>query len=263
MTVRVEHIGAITKIILDRPERRNAIDRATAETLADAFRAFDALESASVAVLVGAGGHFCSGVDLKAVSSGDGQNRIHPSGDSPLGPGRMVLKKPVIAAIEGFAVAGGLEIAAWCDLRVAAETAQLGILSRRWGVPILDGGTVYLPRLIGHSRAMDLILTGRLLKADEAEQWGLVNRVVPEGQAEAVALELAAQLANFPQTCLRGDRLSVIQQWSLTLEEAMLNEFKNGLPALEKEAVAGAKRFMSGEGRGGAVKTPPQNVDES
>ncbi|MDP3889617.1 crotonase/enoyl-CoA hydratase family protein, partial [Nocardioides sp.] len=210
MTVSVETNGPVTTVILDRPEVRNAVDGPTAAALADAFRAFDADPAASVAVLYGAGGTFCAGADLKAVGTTQG-NRVAVEGDGPMGPTRMALGKPVIAAIEGHAVAGGLELAAWCDLRVAAADAVLGVFCRRWGVPLIDGGTVRLPRLIGHSRAMDLILTGRPVTAEEAERIGLVNRVVASGAARERAEELARQIAAFPQACLRNDRLSALQ----------------------------------------------------
>ena len=214
MTVHVDRLGAVTTVTIDRPELRNAVDRPTAEALAEAFRAFEADQEAAVAVLTGAGGTFCAGADLKAVSSGNG-NRVAADGDGPMGPTRMRLSKPVIAAIEGHAVAGGLELALWADLRVAATDAVLGVFCRRWGVPLIDGGTVRLPRLIGQSRAMDLVLTGRPVDAAEALDIGLVNRLAEPGGALAAAVRLAGEIAAFPQTCARQDRLSVLGQWSL------------------------------------------------
>jgi enoyl-CoA hydratase len=250
MTVRVEKNGAVTTVILDRPESRNAVDRETADQLARAFREFEADEKASVAVLWGSGGTFCSGADLKAFAADQG-NRIEPSGDGPMGPTRMVLSKPVIAAISGHAVAGGLELALFCDLRVAEEDAVLGIFCRRFGVPLIDGGTVRLPRLIGLSRALDLILTGRAVPASEALQMGLVNRVVPCGAARAAAEELGAQLASLPQECLRQDRLSACEQLDLTFDEAMRNELKHGMQSLNAGALGGAREFVKGAGRHG------------
>lgn len=250
MTVRLDTAGPVLTVTIDRPGVRNAVDRETAAALADAFRGFDADDTLSVAVLTGAGGTFCAGADLKAVSRGEA-NRIEPDGDGPMGPSRLRLGKPVIAAIEGYAVAGGLELALWCDLRVAAADAVLGVFCRRWGVPLIDGGTVRLPRLIGHSRAMDLILTGRPVAADEALGMGLVNRVAASGDALAVAQALAAEIAAFPQVCLRGDRASALEQWDLAEEEALSGEYHHGLRALEAEAVAGATRFSDGAGRHG------------
>ena len=242
MTVRVEKSGDVTTVLLDRVQARNAIDRATAQELADAFRAFERDDGARVAVLAGAHGTFCSGADLKAIAAGEG-NRVEPDGDGPLGPTRMLLDKPVIAAIEGHAVAGGLELALWCDLRVVAEDAVLGVFCRRFGVPLIDGGSVRLPRLIGLSRALDLILTGRPVFAAEALAIGLANRVVPRGAARAAAEELAHELAALPQICLRGDRRSALEQEDLTFDEAMRNELRLGLRALSSEAVPGALRF--------------------
>ena len=250
MSVRVEKQGPVTTVVLDRPEVRNAVDRDTAQTLADAFRAFDADPSASVAVLWGAGGTFCSGADLKAMG-GATQNRVETDGDGPMGPTRLRLDKPVIAAIEGYAVAGGLELALFCDLRVAADDATLGVFCRRWGVPLIDGGTVRLPRLIGLSRALDLILTGRPVGAAEAAQMGLVNRVVPRGTARAAAEALALELAAFPQECLRQDRRAALEQADLSFEEAMQNELRHGLRPLESNGAAGAQRFTQGAGRHG------------
>lgn len=248
--VRVERSGRVTTIILARPEVRNAVDRATAEALADAFRAFEADPEADVAVLWGEGGTFCAGADLKAIAAGE-PNRVAPDGDGPLGPTRMAMGKPVIAAIAGHAVAGGLELALWCDLRVVEEDAILGVFCRRFGVPLIDGGTVRLPRIVGHGRAMDLILTGRAVGASEALGMGLVNRVVPRGSARPAAERLAAEIASFPQACARGDRLSAIEQWDLGMADALGNELAHGIAALRAEGIGGAGRFASGEGRGG------------
>jgi enoyl-CoA hydratase len=252
MSVRVERAGRVTTVILDRAAVRNAVDGATAAALADAFREFDADEGADVAVLWGAGGTFCSGADLKAVGGPDG-NRAAPGGDGPMGPTRMRLSKPVIAAISGYAVAGGLELAIWCDLRVAEQDAVLGVFCRRFGVPLIDGGTVRLPRLIGIGRALDLILTGRPVAAPEALAMGLVNRVVPPGQARPAAEALASELAGLPQTCLRSDRASALEAASLTDDEAMANEFRHGQGVLSAAGfAAGVQRFRDGAGRGGS-----------
>jgi enoyl-CoA hydratase len=251
MAVRVERKGPVTTVILDQPEVRNAVDGATAQALADAFRAFDADDDASVGVLWGAGGAFCAGANLKAAGSAQG-NRVAPDGDGPMGPSRMLLSKPVIAAVSGHAVAGGLELALWCDLRIVEEDAVLGVFCRRWGVPLIDGGTVRLPRIVGLGRALDLILSGRPVGAREALEMGLANRVVPPGAARAAAEELAAQLAQFPQLCLRHDRLSAYEQHDLALDAALANELRHGLVALQHEALAGAQRFAAGEGRHGA-----------
>jgi enoyl-CoA hydratase len=252
MAVRVERSGPVTTVVLSRPERRNAVDRATADALAEAFRAFEADESSAAAVLWGEGGTFCAGADLQAIASGGG-NRVQAGGDGPMGPTRMLLRKPVVAAVEGHAVAGGLELALWCDLRVVAEDAVLGVFCRRWGVPLVDGGTVRLPRLIVPSRALDLILTVRPVGAREAEAMGLANRVVPRGEARRAAEELAVELARFPQTCLRSDRLSALEQAGLDLERAMANELRRGLETLATgEGLEGARRFASGHGRHGA-----------
>ena len=248
--VRVQRDGPVTTVLLARPDRRNAVDGPAAAALAGAFREFDADSDAAVAVLYGEGGTFCAGADLKAIGS-DAGNVVQADGDGPMGPTRMRLSKPVIAAISGHAVAGGLELALWCDLRVAEEDAVLGVFCRRWGVPLIDGGTVRLPRLIGVSRAMDMILTGRPVTAAEAERIGLVNRVVPGGQALAAAQELAAGLARFPQTCLREDRFSVLEQASLSEEEAMVNELAHGRRSLA-DAQSGLERFRAGAGRHGA-----------
>ncbi|WP_410669006.1 crotonase/enoyl-CoA hydratase family protein [Amycolatopsis sp. cmx-4-68] len=251
--VLVERDGEVTTITIDRPAARNAVDGATAAELADAFRAFDADAGAAVAVLTGSGGAFCAGADLKAIGT-DRMNRLHPAGDGPMGPTRLRLGKPVIAAVHGPAVAGGLELALWCDLRVADATAVFGVFCRRWGVPLIDGGTVRLPRLIGQSRAMDLILTGRAVEAAEALEIGLANRLVPAGEAIPAAQELARQLAAFPQACLRGDRLSALAQWGKSEEDALTAEFAAamGTGVLSAEAADGAARFSGGEGRHGS-----------
>jgi enoyl-CoA hydratase len=247
--VGVERSGPVTTVILDRPAAKNAVDRDTALALANAFREFDADEGARVAVLYGDHGTFCAGADLKALADGR-PNRVEPSGDGPMGPSRMLLGKPVIAAIAGHAVAGGLELALWCDLRVAEEDAVLGVFCRRFGVPLIDGGTIRLPRLIGLSRALDLILTGRAVKADEALAIGLVNRVVPRGQARAAAEQLARELADLPQGALRADRMSAYLQHDLDLEAALAQELELGARALG-EAVQGAQQFAAGAGRHG------------
>jgi enoyl-CoA hydratase len=252
MSVRVERAGPVTTVIIDRPGVRNAVDRDTAQALADAFRAFDTDGDARVGVLWGADGCFCAGADLGAIATGR-PNRIAPDGDAPMGPSRMLLSKPVIAAIAGYAVAGGLELALWCDLRVVEEGAMLGVTCRRFGVPLVDGGTIRLPRLIGHSRAMDLILTGRMVDAREALAIGLVNRIAAAGQARAEAESLARDLAALPQIAMRGDRLSAYEQWDLPYQEALVNELRHGLAALDAEAVAGAQRFAAGAGRHGVA----------
>jgi enoyl-CoA hydratase len=246
MSVRVATSGPVTTVTIDRPGRRNAVDRATAEALAAAFRAFESDISQSVAVLTGAGDTFCAGADLKAMD-----NLIDPDGDGPMGPTRLRLSKPVIAAVEGYAVAGGLELAIWCDLRMAAADATFGVFCRRWGVPLIDGGTVRLPRLIGTSRALDLILTGRAVGAVEAERIGLVNRVVPRGTALTAARTWAAELAALPQECLRHDRQSVLDQHGLPEDAAMLRELEHGRRSLA-QADDGVRRFRAGEGRHGA-----------
>ncbi|WP_328787249.1 crotonase/enoyl-CoA hydratase family protein [Streptomyces sp. NBC_00273] len=251
-SVRVERDGPVHTVILSRPGVRNAVDGPTAARLADAFREFEADEEAAVAVLWGEGGTFCAGADLKAIGTERG-NQVLASGDGPMGPTRMRLGKPVIAAVAGHAVAGGLELALWCDLRVAEEDAVFGVFCRRWGVPLIDGGTVRLPRLIGESRAMDLILTGRPVPAAEAHGIGLVNRVVPTGRSRQAAEELAREIAGFPQTCLRHDRLSVLEQHGLAEEDALAGEFRHGLvPLTAGETQAGADRFAAGAGRHGA-----------
>jgi len=249
--VRTEREGPVTTVILDRAAVKNAVDRATAQELADAFRAFDADAGARVAVLYGDHGAFCAGADLKAMSTGAG-NRVAPDGDGPMGPSRMLLTKPVIAAIAGHAVAGGLELALWCDLRVAEADAVLGVFCRRFGVPLIDGGTIRLPRLIGLSRALDLILTGRAVHADEALAIGLVNRVVPHGESLAAARALAHELAALPQEALRADRMSAYLQHDLPLEDALAQELALGRHALA-EAFAGAQRFAGGAGRHGGA----------
>jgi enoyl-CoA hydratase/carnithine racemase len=243
--------GSVAIVTIDRPGARNAVDRPTADALAEAFRRFDRDDALAVAILTGAGGCFCAGADLKAVSTSAG-NRLAADGDGPLGCTRMLLGKPVIAAVEGYAVAGGLELALWCDLRVAARDAVFGVFCRRWGVPLIDGGTVRLPRLIGMSRAMDMILTGRGVSGEEALGMGLANRVVEPGAALATAKELAAQLAAFPQRCLRSDRLSAYEAWAMPLEAALANEFRRGIATVQSgETRAGAARFAAGEGRHG------------
>lgn len=251
MSVRVEKQGAVTTVILSRPQVRNAVDGATAAALAEAFRDFDADPEACAAVLWGEGGTFCAGADLKAVSTGGG-NAVREAGDGPMGPTRMALSKPVIAAVAGHAVAGGLELSLWCDLRVAERGAIFGVYCRRWGVPLVDGGTVRLSRMLGHSHALDLILTGRGVSGDEALRMGLANRLVEPGQALDAALQLADDLARFPQRCLRGDRLSSYRQWDLDLEAALVEESRIGLEVIQSgETLEGAKRFASGKGRHG------------
>jgi enoyl-CoA hydratase len=253
--VEVSSAGRVRVVTINRPERRNAVDGPTAALLVRAFREFDDDDTADVAVLTGAGGVFCAGADLQAIAEGNG-NRVAVGGEGPMGPTRLVLQKPVIAAIEGFAVAGGLELAVWCDLRVAAESAVLGVFCRRFGVPLVDVGTIRLPRLIGQSRALDLILTGRGVGASEALTMGLVNRVVPDGTALDAAVTLAAELAALPQRCLRSDRLSAIEQWDLRFDEAIDNEVRHGLEVLASgETLEGANRFRKGAGRHGAPAT--------
>ncbi len=250
--ITIQKEGPITIILINRPQVKNAVDGTTAQELADAFRAFDADKERSVAILGGIGGTFCAGADLKAIATKGTQNRTEPTGDGPMGPSRMVLSKPVIAAISGYAVAGGMELALWCDLRVMESSAVMGIFCRRWGVPLVDGGTIRLPRLIGMSRAMDLILTGRPVKADEAFQIGLANRIVEDGRSLDAAKKLALQIAAFPQLCMRNDRLSAYEQWNLPLEDALSNEFEKGMETINsQETVIGAKRFASGKGRHG------------
>jgi enoyl-CoA hydratase len=255
--VLVEERGPILLVTLNRPKVRNAVDVATAAALAEVFRAFDRDDSRSVAVLTGAGGTFCAGADLKAFASGN-RNRLEEEGDGPMGPTRMLLTKPVVAAVEGHAVAGGLELAAWCDLRVAARDAVFGVFCRRFGVPLIDLGTIRLPRLIGQSQALDMILTGRAVSGEEAWRMGLANRLAEPGQALAVALELAETLSQLPQRCLRSDRLSVHEQWALPWEAATRNEFRRGMEVLASgESLAGASQFAAGGGRHGGSVTPP------
>ena len=258
MAIDVQIQTNIHHIRIQNPERRNAVDFTTAQALYEAFQGFNSDPEARVAILSGSGGHFCGGADLKAVAEGR-PNRLAPEGSAPMGPTRLQLDKPVIAAIEGYAVAGGLELALWADLRVAAENAQLGVLCRRVGVPLIDGGTVRLPRLIGESHAMDLILTGRLVDAREAHAMGLVNRVTDAGQALDEAMRLAQTLAEFPQACLRADRRSAILQADLSLRDALAAEFRGATEALENEALRGAKRFAEGEGRHARRLAPENN----
>ena len=254
--LRVDRRGPVTVVTIDRPERRNAVDRGTAAALLEAFQAFDADVDASVAVLTGAGGTFCAGADLQAIAAGEG-NRVTEDGPGPMGPTRLALTKPVIAAVEGHAVAGGLELAVWCDLRVAAADATFGVYCRRFGVPLVDGGTVRLPRLVGQGRALDLILTGRGVGADEALSMGLVNRVVPASTALEAAVTWAAEIAALPQVCMRNDRRSSLEQWNLSVPEALLLETRLGLDSLRSgEALEGATRFTDGAGRGGSTVDP-------
>ncbi|MEV6070362.1 crotonase/enoyl-CoA hydratase family protein [Nocardia sp. NPDC052001] len=250
VSVRVERNGPVTTVILHRPEARNAVDGPTARALADAFREFDADPDAAVAVLWGDGGTFCAGADLKGLGT-ERSNVVTEDGDGPMGPTRMILSKPVIAAVSGYAVAGGLELALWCDLRIAEQDSTFGVFCRRWGVPLIDGGTVRLPRIIGHGRAMDLILTGRAVSATEALQIGLATQVVPNGESRRAAEELALQLAALPQTCLRSDRMSALEQDGLDEPTAITNELRHGLKALADGALEGAQRFASGAGRHG------------
>lgn len=251
MKLIVDHQDHTTIISINRPEVRNAVDGETAAALADAFRVFEADDNAYTAILTGTAGTFCAGADLKAVSAGAG-NRVTKDGDGPMGVSRMLLNKPVIAAVEGHAVAGGLELALWCDMRVAAEDAVFGVYCRRWGVPLIDGGTIRLPRLIGHSNALDLILTGRGVSGQEAKTMGLANRLTAPGGALEGALALCAQLARFPQRCLRSDRLSSYAQWSMTLEESLVEETRLGLEVIRSgETREGATRFAAGAGRHG------------
>jgi enoyl-CoA hydratase len=252
MAVRVERDGPVTTVIMNRPEVRNAVDHETGVELQAAFREFEADDEALVGVLCGDNGIFCAGYDLKSAAAGRLGEVYEPEGDGPLGISRMWLSKPVIAAVDGYAVAGGLELALWCDLRVMEDDAIFGVFCRRWGVPLVDGGTVRLPRLIGMSRALDMILTGRPVGAEEALAMGLCNRVVPKGEARSEAQRLAQEIARFPQICLRADRASVHEQWGLTLEEALRNEGRLGLEPILAETAGGAARFAAGLGRGGA-----------
>ncbi len=250
MSVRIEKSGVVTTVILHRPQARNAVDGPTGKALTEAFQAFEADDEARVAVLFGDGGTFCAGADLKSIGT-ESQNRVEPFGAGPMGPSRLLLSKPVIAAVSGYAVAGGLELACWADLRVAEEDAVFGVFCRRWGVPLIDGGTIRLPRLIGQSRALDLILTGRPVDAKEALSIGLANRVVPKGQCRAAAEQLAREIGAFPQRCMRADRASALAQWEFDLPRALAREFEGGLEALVDEGVDGAARFARGQGRHG------------
>jgi enoyl-CoA hydratase len=275
-TIRVERDGPITTVLLDRPDVRNAVDGPTATRLAEAFLAFERDADAKVAVFAGLHGTFCAGADLKATAAGRGNRVREPelledlrrewdaaspetgakwdplSPTGPMGPSRMLLSKPVIAAVSGYAVAGGLELSLWCDLRVVEEDAIFGVFCRRWGVPLVDGGTIRLPRIVGHGRALDMILTGRPVDAQEALAMGLANRVVPKGAARAEAEALAREIARFPEICMKADRRSAYEQWSLPLGEALLNEYRHGWAAIESgETLAGASRFAGGKGRGG------------
>ena len=251
-TVNCERRGVVTVVTINRPQARNAVNGPTARALLEAFIAFEEDESQLIAILVGGGENFCSGADLKALGTNE-ENKARPDGPGPMGPTRMKLSKPVIAAVEGYAVAGGLELALWCDLRVASESAVFGVFWRRWGVPLIDGGTVRLPRLIGHSRAMEMILTGRAVKAQEAFEIGLANRVVAKGQALHAAIELAGEIAAMPQKCLRSDRLSAISQWSRNEDDAMAFEFQTGFEVLMSgESQSGAAQFRGGSGRHGS-----------
>lgn len=247
-TVLVERDGPVTTVVIRRPGKRNAVDEPTASALREAFLAFDADDEASVAVLTGEGSDFCAGADLARIAEG---MPYEPEGEGPMGPTRLLLRKPVIAAVEGHAVAGGLELAIWCDLRVASADAIFGVYCRRWGVPLVDGGTVRLPRLIGHGRALDMILTGRPVGAQEALSFGLVDRVVAPGTAREAAVELAREIARFPQACARADRMSTHLQWGKDLAEALRIEGRGGEPVIREEASRGAARFAAGRGRGG------------
>jgi enoyl-CoA hydratase len=260
LTVRVEKKGPVFTVVLNRPEVRNAVDSAAAKALADAFRSFEADPDAQVAVFFGEHGTFCAGADLKAIVRGDRRADIPGGfqGNGPMGPTRMILSKPVIAAVAGYAVAGGLELALWCDLRVMEEDAILGVFCRRWGVPLIDGGTIRLPRLIGLGRALDLIITGRPVTAREALSIGLANRVVPKGTSREAAEKLALEISSFPQACMNADRMSAYTQWDLPLLEAMRNEFEKGFPAVEAEGLSGAARFSGGAGRGGKFEFEPR-----
>jgi enoyl-CoA hydratase len=253
MSVHYESDGPVVVVTIDRPEVANAIDAPTALALAGAFRRFEADPTAAVAVLTGANGTFCAGADLKAMRSGEQERvtRVEPDADGPVGPTRMLMSKPVIAAVEGHAVAGGLELAAWCDLRVASEEAVFGVYCRRWGIPLMDGGTIRLPRLLGHSHALDLILTGRGVSGEEALRMGLANRLVPGGETLAAALVLAREIAAKPQAAVRSDRLSSYEQWTLSLDEALAGEFRHGLATLETgELAGGLESYEAGGWRG-------------
>lgn len=251
MPVKTEKKGYVTTVIMDNPEVKNAVDGKTAQELADAFREFEKDDTARVAVLWGKGGCFCAGANLKAAAAGEG-NRLEKTGDGPMGPTRMLLSKPVVAAVAGYAVAGGLELAIWCDIRVAERDSVFGVFSRRFGVPLIDGGTFRLPRLIGLSRALDMILTGRGIGADEAMSFGLVNYVVDPGTSRQAAEQIAERISGFPQMCMRGDRLAAHEQFGMSMEEALSNEFKHGIRTVESgETLQGAKRFSNGQGRHG------------
>jgi enoyl-CoA hydratase len=251
MPVEIEQTGKVMTVIINRPEAKNAVDRPTAEALSAAFREFEKNDDAKAAVLWGSDGCFCAGADLKGIFEDERRNRTEEDGDGPMGPSRMLLSKPVIAAVAGYAVAGGLELACWCDLRVVEKSAVFGVFCRRWGVPLLDGGTVRLPRLIGMSRAMDMILTGRPVKSDEALAFGLANRVVEDGTSRQEAEKLADTIAEFPETCMRMDRVSAYEAWGLDLPDALRNEFKRGSIALNQELIEGVSRFVGGAGRHG------------
>jgi enoyl-CoA hydratase len=253
--VRVEKQGPVTTVVLSRPEVRNAVDRPTAAALVEAFQAFDRDEEARVAVLFGEHGTFCAGADLKAIAAGT-PNEIDENGNGPMGPSRLQLGKPVVAAVAGHAVAGGLELALWCDLRVVEEDAVMGVFCRRWGVPLIDGGTVRLPRVVGLGRALDLILTGRPVGAAEALQMGLVSRVVPAGTSRQAAEQLAREIAAFPQRCMRVDRASAYGQLDLSLAEALRAEHRGGVEVLLSESLAGAREFATGAGRHGEFRKP-------
>ncbi len=250
MSLLVTRDGPVTIVTINRAAKRNAVDPATAAALREAFKAFAADDHARVAILTGSERHFCAGFDLEAV----GTSRYDPDGPGPMGPTRMLLDKPVIAAVEGHAVAGGLELALWCDLRVAAASAVFGVYCRRWGVPLIDGGTVRLPRIVGHGRALDMILTGRPVAADEAQRIGLADRVVPDGEALEAAIALAKQIAAFPQLCMKSDRMSAYRQWDLSLADALAHEAAAGLAPLREGAAEGAARFTKGAGRGGSFE---------
>jgi len=260
MRVLTKKNGPVTTIIINRPEAKNAVDRPTAEELVRAFQAFEEDEESLAAVLTGTGGCFCAGADLKAVSEvGDRVNRLEEIGDGPMGPTRMMLRKPVIAAVAGYAVAGGLELAIWCDLRVVERGAVFGVFCRRWGVPLIDGGSVRLPRIVGLSHALDMILTGRPVEADEALRMGLANRLVEPGTCREEAEALARQISGFPQACMLGDRRSAYQQFDLQMEEAMRNEFRTGLATIRSgETLEGAARFAGGAGRHGRFEDKPE-----
>jgi len=252
MSVKVERHGPVTMVLIDRPEVRNCVNGETAVALREAFDAFAADDDQKVAVLGGTGGYFCAGYDLKEAAAPERRAPFDPDGEGPMGPTRRLLDKPVIAAIDGYAVAGGLELALWCDMRVAEETATFGVFCRRWGVPLIDGGTVRLPRLIGQSRALDMILTGRPVMTPEALDWGLANRMVAPGTAHEAAIALATEIARFPELCMRADRLSSYQQWEMPQAAALQAEARGGMKPLLEEAAKGAGRFAAGKGRGGA-----------